>query len=347
MGAYDKLSERYSRSVSQGWYCCPPPDEGGDDDKELDDNQLNLDNELDDDDRKILDSDDDDTSDGAGGGEGDGDGSGDGNDADADAGSDDDFDYKAGYEQVMAKIQEMESRDATDTGSGKDKAGGGGDGPVKSGDLVVAEYPADNPLSKYNGMKFSAVYAANPNDAYAIDMHHAQQHALDLRDAQNAEAAEKSKHDDWVKQELSGFSDKRAAELYDGKKYSELNTAEQASVTSLQGKVLDWMKETGRGGDSIEDAYFLMEKDNIISRAKESGASDLADKARKGASVRVQAGGGNGSGDKVDGTWKSLLSASASQVEDHIDGLSGAALDKFLKDAPKAFRKKYPALPYD
>lgn len=344
MGAYDKLFKRYVRS--QGWYCAPPPDEGTDDGDPDDDPLDHLQDELDDDDRKVLglDNSTSDADDKPSAGDEDKDKS------DSDVG--DDFDYKAGYTQVKAELDGMKAgRSADGPESGKeDTTDGGKDttGPVKSGDLKVQDVPDDNPLSKYNGMLFKDVYTASPEDAYALSSHHAHQHALDLRDVQNAEAAKKKEYDDWVKGELDNFESARASELFDSKDYGSLTTAQKTEISGIKDKVLAWMDKTGRGGASIEDAYFLMNKDDIISRARSSGAKALAKDAASGKVVRVNAGGGGDSdvSGKVDGTWKSLIGASAADVEEHLMGLDETAFSKMMKEAPKEFRDKYPYLPY-
>jgi len=169
---------------------------------------------------------------------------------------------------------------------------------------------------------------------------------LDMYDAfKQNQAAEQTKRQSAIEQsqrELADFEVSLSKEMF-GKANDKLTGEERAQVKGIVGQVLDWMTETGRGGGRVEDAYFLMNKDNLISKARGAAARRVVEDIAKGGVSQLS----TGTDDRGGKTGFSALEGmTEDQIMRRLEKMPDAEYRQFLKEASPSFRKRFPDLPY-
>lgn len=142
--------------------------------------------------------------------------------------------------------------------------------------------------------------------------------------------------------EINIFSDSIAAELFE-KKANGLDDKEVLKVNEVIDATLKFMQDTGRGGGVIADAHYLMTRDNATKKARTDGAQALADKITKSAVASVSSNRDSG----IETGYVADMALLPEQLAEKIDGMSDSKVVKYLKDAPKEMRDKFPHLPWD
>lgn len=192
---------------------------------------------------------------------------------------------------------------------------------------------------EYDGMTLAEVYNIDPVEAQSIQFNY----QMSQRDAQTKTRDTEARMLEEINAEMESFSQARAKDFFD-KEFSALTEAELSQLNTLTENVIAWGKETGRGSGKIEDIYFLMHKDTLLSAEKGKGIQALINGQVK--SVPSTAGGG-----KVDtGTetgYSRFLNMSEDQMATAIDDMSDAEYLKFKKEAPAALKKKHHGLPWN
>ena len=142
--------------------------------------------------------------------------------------------------------------------------------------------------------------------------------------------------------EINTFSDGVSSELFE-KKAGDLDAKEKVKVEEVVQATLDFMKETGRGGGVIADAYYLMNRDSENAKARTDGAEKLINKLTTGAVASTSSSKDSG----LDTGYAADMALSADELADKLDKMSDSVSSKYMKDAPKEMRDKYPHLPWD
>lgn len=192
--------------------------------------------------------------------------------------------------------------------------------PIK--DFVIQDGP-------YKDKSLSEVYQIDPIAANTIH--------FNLLEEQKAEKEQRSNLEKQSQQELIEFSDTMAKEMFGKEKVGDLPEKEGKQVDDTINKILDWMAETGRGGGNITDAYFLMNKEKILTEAAEKGVKTLIDTSSKGVktvSSKKDIEGKSG--------YDKFTDYTVDQLATYIDGLSEKEADDFGKNAPQELKDKFP-----
>jgi len=191
---------------------------------------------------------------------------------------------------------------------------------------------------EYSGMTLDQVFEVNPAEANRLQ--------FEYMNAQKEEAtqaeANKARIEKESNQEIDDFSNARAQDFFK-KDFSKLTEAEGKQISTLISNVLAWGKETGRGFARMDDMYFLMNKDTLLSDAKGKGIRALIDGQVK--SVPSTAGGGPADTGQETGYAK-LVSMSDEQLAVAIGNMSDEQYVKFKKEAPEELKKKHPGMPW-
>jgi len=196
-------------------------------------------------------------------------------------------------------------------------------------------------------MTLNDIYAENPALATKLqfDYENRQREAVNAakREAETKEQ-EAARLKEESLSEIETFADSISAEMF-GKSAKEITPEQEVQIAGTIQQVIDWMTKTKRGGGIIGDAYFLMNREGLLKKAKESGGmkvlKDLTE--RKGpASIDT------GSGGEVKETgFEAAEKMTEIQLKEHIDRMSDKDADKFFKTAPQRLKDKYPSLPWD
>lgn len=191
---------------------------------------------------------------------------------------------------------------------------------------------------KYDGMTLGELYAENPVAAANMQWAYLNQQA-----SRRSEAATRaSRLREESEREVQTFMVARAKEAF-GKEFNTLSDTERQQVEALAEEVTSWMTKTRRGGGFIEDAFFLMNKEKILTRSKSTAIQALLkslDPANAVPSISRGTQGKSGNG------YGKYMSMNADQLATEYEQMSEAEQVDFLKKAPEDFRKKHPSLPY-
>ena len=102
------------------------------------------------------------------------------------------------------------------------------------------------------------------------------------------------------------------------------------------------MKKTGRGGGVLADAYFIMNREQIIESERKKAGKKALESLGKQPSIPSIGGGGRTSA----GSMTAFESMSADQLAEAIANMEDRAALAFLKNAPDALKAKYPGIPW-
>ena len=199
---------------------------------------------------------------------------------------------------------------------------------------LVAQYP--DPSHQYHGMTL--------RDIYNVDA--AEGRRLERAWEQGQKAAERTESERQQRmireseEEINTFTADFAREHY-GKEAKELSAQQETEISKVIQDTLDWMKKTGRGGGVLADAYFVMNREQILEgERKKAGKKAL--EALKQPSIPSIGGGGRASA----GSMSAYETMSADQLAEAIGNMEDRAALAFLKNAPDALKAKYPGIPW-
>lgn len=202
--------------------------------------------------------------------------------------------------------------------------------PANMGAMVVQGGP-------YNGQTLNEVYQQDP--AYATSMQN------QYLDGQREKVTSVTKMREDMKREadteITAFSDQLSTDIF-GKKAGELSKEEGAKIAESIQATLDWMARTKRGAGIIADAYFLMNRENILKAAHEKGGKAALASLTKPAIASIDTGGGKGPVG-----MDAFEAMTSDQLASKVEGMTEKEYAKFLKDAPASLKTKHPGLPWD
>lgn len=208
-------------------------------------------------------------------------------------------------------------------------------GPVDPFNLVVQG-------GHYHGMTLGQVWEIDSKEGFRLFNAWKDGQAAEQATKAAQEAAEKEKQGKFEaesERELTAFATERAKELFD-KAPDALTDAEKAQVSESISATIKWMKETGRGGGVMADAWFLMNKDSILTKARESAAKGTIDALKKPPVGSID----TGKGTPPESLYGKYAAMTRDQLAREIDGMTTAQTADFLKNAPEPVRRKFPDL---
>lgn len=191
---------------------------------------------------------------------------------------------------------------------------------------------------EYDGKTLAEVYEVD--SLAATDLYIAFRE--EQREQARSQEQEQTKLKEESERELNRFSQNLCQELYE-KDIDALSDDEGKEIDKIIQSVLDWMEETGRGGGKVEDAYWLMNKDRILADAKEKGVKSFVKTLQKKTVPNVK--GNKGGGAKTG--YEAYEGMSENQLAETVANMSDPQFEKFRKDAPESFKKKFPGVDWD
>lgn len=191
---------------------------------------------------------------------------------------------------------------------------------------------------KYNGMTLREVYAEDP--AEATFLHN--QYLASQRDEAVRAKADQERLRQESENEVRSFDSTLAADAF-GKELDDLEKEELKQVIAVRDEVLDFMEKTGRGGGIIADAFFLMNKDNLLNAAANKGVKSLLESLKNSDGVTSIS--SNKTTGKAKG-YAAYTNMSREAIADKLEEMTEEQQDSFLAKAPAEFKKKFPDLPY-
>jgi hypothetical protein len=186
----------------------------------------------------------------------------------------------------------------------------------------------------YDGKTLAEVYQENP--VIATDMY------IDLRDKQRDAIAQANmsqvKLREESEKEITTFSRTLSKEMFE-KDFETLTEDDGKRIEVVIADVLDWMEKTGRGGGRIEDAYFLMNKENLIKNAKSDGAKSLVKNLKQGSVASVK---GQKDGAAKKTGYEAYDGMSDNQFRATINSMTDKTYRDFINKAPQSLKEKFP-----
>lgn len=202
------------------------------------------------------------------------------------------------------------------------------------GSMIVRQ-----PGGPYDGMTLRDVYAEDPVFATQLQTNFYRQQW----EAEAARNAQQSQLKNAATQEIETFADSIAQETF-GKPSKELSKDEESRIHGTIQEVIAWMTTTHRGGGNISDAYFLMNREGLLKKAKESASQKaIKDLQERKGPPSIDTGRGNA---PQDTGFEAYGKMTEEQLEAKIGKMSDRELDKFLKEAPQSLRSKFSSLPW-
>ena len=194
-----------------------------------------------------------------------------------------------------------------------------------------------HPNGPYDGMTLREVYDIDPVFAPNLQTNFLMQHQQE--ETRRAGQQERVKAD--AAQELESFGESIAQASF--KKAGKDCTKEEiAKVSDTIKEVIEFMNKTGRGGGYIADAYWLMNKEGLLktvmSRTAENTLKSLTNQK---APASIDTSGGGNSKPSGFESYEKMSEAALTKV---IEDMSEKDFKKFLKEAPKSLRTKYPSI---
>jgi hypothetical protein len=189
---------------------------------------------------------------------------------------------------------------------------------------------------KYDGMTLKEVYATDPAEAAMLH----NKYMFDERDAATKTESEEARLREESDREIVDFkSDMAKAGLK--KELSECNKEEVGQLDALVNEITLFMEKTGRGGGILADAYFLMNKDDILSDVKNSAAKQLI--AQLSDSTATQSISSIKTSKTTPG-YGEYINMTRDQLAEVTYNMTEEEEAEFYKKAPPEFRKKHPDL---
>lgn len=200
---------------------------------------------------------------------------------------------------------------------------------------LVAQYP--DPGHQYHGMTLRDIYNVDAAEGRRLERIWEQ----GQRTTERTESERQQRMIRESEEEINSFTAEFARERY-GKDAKDLSAQQEADVAKVVQDTLDWMKKTGRGGGVLADAYFIMNREQIIESERKKAGKKALESLGKQPSIPSIGGGGRTSA----GSMTAFESMSADQLADAIANMEDRAAIAFLKGAPDSLKAKYPGIPW-
>jgi len=146
-----------------------------------------------------------------------------------------------------------------------------------------------------------------------------------------------------IKARDNSFLDSLARDTFQ-KPLAILDKTESAKIEGVRKQVLAWMKKNDKLAMDLEDAYIVMNKDELIKKAKETGAKAAIDHT-KAASPRSASATVIDNGKKVS-VYDQFADMDRKAMVKAIDGMTDTQFVAFRKNAPDSFKEKFPEIPW-
>lgn len=190
---------------------------------------------------------------------------------------------------------------------------------------------------EYDGYTLNEVYQVNP--AYATYLQNEYLNSEREKVATVAQQQENIRKES--EKELSEFTETLNNEFYPGKKLEELTEGEQRNIANTIQATLDWMSKTKRGSGRLDDAYFLMHREEQLKEAKTKGGKlALESLTKKPVIPSLDNKGGVAEGSNYD-------TMTTEQLAQKIADMPDVKAMEFMKNASPTIKAKHPTLPWD
>lgn len=191
----------------------------------------------------------------------------------------------------------------------------------------------------YHGKTFAEVYRVDPFAAATLYEDYRNSLTAEQRKAEEARTqAEEARKA--TEAEMESFGASMAKQMYGE---ADLTPEQQQEITTIVEDLAKWMIDNKKALLSMEEAYFLRNRDRILKGEQVKGINALA-QALGGDGVPAVSG-NKGDGGEVAG-FGSYAAMSRNQIAANVERMDDRTYQKFLKEAPPAVRKKCPDLPW-
>jgi len=189
----------------------------------------------------------------------------------------------------------------------------------------------------YDGWTLNQVYEVNPAAGNILLFNHI---ATIQGEAEAKEAADKQYVTD-AENEATALSNTLAQDIFGVKELAALKPDQAQKVDAEVTRTIEWMQKENKLHLNVSDAYYLMERDNIIKKARTEGAKEtIAAISRPSVpSIKVGTGTQAPSSDLLD-------EMTEDELADYIGALSERQYEAFMRNASPTLRNKLPDLPW-
>ncbi|MEN6423307.1 MAG: hypothetical protein ABFD76_15310 [Smithella sp.] len=157
---------------------------------------------------------------------------------------------------------------------------------------------------------------------------------------QDSEAKKEAEFRESFEREKKTFLGERAKELFS--KDKDFTQEEINQVVKVYDNLSKWMINNKKTHYSLEDAYLIFNRDDIMKRERTKASQDALKKATEKPLSAI----GNGDSNAGLTGYENVMAMSENELTSHIDKMTDKAAAKFFKEAPKSLKDKYPALPW-
>ena len=200
---------------------------------------------------------------------------------------------------------------------------------------MVAQYP--DPGHQFHGMTLREIYQHDAGEARKLERAWEQVNRRAELDAEEAKRRVRRESEE----EISSFTRDMAKDLFN-KEATAMNADEEKKVAEVVQQTLDFMRKTGRGGGKLPDAYFLMNRDQIIARERDKAGKAALASLNKPSIQSIGTG-----GRPAAGGMSRYTEMTADQILDALNAMDDKAYQRFLKEAPLELRQKYPSIAWN
>ena len=207
---------------------------------------------------------------------------------------------------------------------------------------MVAQYT--DPNHPMHGKTLREVYQEDPAEGRRLEREWEQgQQEARIAEQRQRETTEESQRRVLreSEEEVNTFYESIAKHHF-GKEARALSKEESAQVTGAIQDTLDFMQKTRRGAGILADAYFLMNKEKIVTEARTKGGKAALESLQKPGIQSIGAGSGAAS------TGMDAYEAmNADQLAEVIETMTEKQYAQFMKNASPALKAKHPGIPWD
>jgi hypothetical protein len=191
---------------------------------------------------------------------------------------------------------------------------------------------------EHHGQTLGELYKENPIAAQDIYLNYRDEQRAAIEQKKASAATQKQV----IETELNEFSGGIAKQMFE-KELDALSDGEAKKVDEVITSVMDWMEKSGRFHYKLEDAFMIMNKDDLLAGAKSDGAKALIKQLKVGSTPSVKA--NKGSGGKKTG-YEAYGSMSRDELAAKVDDMSDAEFVTFSNKAPQSLKDKFGDIPW-
>ena len=188
---------------------------------------------------------------------------------------------------------------------------------------------------EHDGKTLSQVHAEDP--FAAMDFYY--NYRDEIRQEERTRTENQSRLLRESENEVNVFSLNMAKDMFAVENLDSLDDQQSKQLDDIIDSTIKWMNKTGRGGAKLADAYFLMNKDEILKNAQSKGISSLV----KSTQDHIAAVSSSKVGTEKTG-YDSDISLTSGQLAEKLDEMTEDEEMKYLKNAPQKLREKFPSV---